>query len=237
MIKRSALAAVLMLGAVVAVPRADEIYMRRGTNGTPILTNVPRAGREWRRVADPGRQPAVQREARDTPALRPRPYDGAVRRVAAHFGVDPRLVHAIIEVESGYDARAVSPRGAIGLMQVMPATAAELGLRNLAAPEVNIVAGVRHLRRLLDRYRGNVDLALAAYNAGSGAVARYGGVPPYNETRRYIQRVRLHYGGGGLAPAADPNRLTRYVNRRGILVITQFPDSADRSPRLSYRTR
>lgn len=113
-----------------------------------------------------------------------------IDRMAVEYGVDTRLARALVQVESNYRADAVSPKGAMGLMQLMPATARQYGLENPFDPAQNLAAGLRHLRGLLDRYgRGRESLALAAYNAGEGAVSRYGGIPPYRETQNYVQRI------------------------------------------------
>ena len=109
---------------------------------------------------------------------------------AAHHGVDTRLARAVVMVESNYQPEAVSPKGAMGLMQLMPATARQYALENPFDPRQNLDAGLRHLRGLLDRYgKGRESLALAAYNAGEGAVSRYGGMPPYRETQDYVRRI------------------------------------------------
>ncbi len=118
-----------------------------------------------------------------------------VHRVSVEHGLDPRLVHAVVTVESGYDPRAVSRKGAQGLMQLMPETARRLRVRDPFDPEQNVRAGVRELARLMDRYVGDLPRALAAYNAGEGAVDRYRGIPPYRETRRYVQRIMTLYTG------------------------------------------
>ncbi len=128
----------------------------------------------------------------------PEPFDALIREAAARYEHDPNLLKAMVQVESGFDAQAVSPRGAIGLMQVMPATARDLGIaqpsRELFEPARNVDAGARLLRRLMDSFDGRPDLALAAYNAGPGAVARSGNqVPPYPETRAYVEKVRAHF--------------------------------------------
>jgi len=119
--------------------------------------------------------------------------DALIQRYAGRYRVDPALVKAVIHAESGFRTRARSHRGARGLMQVMPRTGRAYGIRNLDDPEGNLRAGIRHLRYLLDRHK-NPRLALAAYNAGSSVVTRYGDVPPYPETRRYVARV-LRYRG------------------------------------------
>ena len=123
----------------------------------------------------------------------PRLSDLAVRelvdRVAARVGVNQRLARAVVQVESNWDARAVSPKGAMGLMQIMPVVAQEYSVNDPFDPEKNLEAGMRHLRNLLELYGNDSMRALAAYNAGQGAVSRYGGVPPYQETRDYVQRV------------------------------------------------
>ncbi|MCS6952029.1 MAG: lytic transglycosylase domain-containing protein [Bryobacteraceae bacterium] len=117
---------------------------------------------------------------------------GFVHDAAVRYNLDPLLVHALIEVESGYDPYAISPRGAEGLMQLIPGTARRLGVSNPFNFSENLLAGARHLRYLLDRFQ-DLRLALAAYNAGEGAVVRYGGIPPYAETRRYVEEVSRRY--------------------------------------------
>jgi soluble lytic murein transglycosylase-like protein len=117
----------------------------------------------------------------------PPAYRALVTGLAETHGVDPRLVHAVITVESAYRPRARSPKGARGLMQLMPATARQYGVRNAYRPSANLEAGIKHLRSLLDRF--DVHLALAAYNAGEAAVRRFGGIPPYRETQAYVTRV------------------------------------------------
>jgi hypothetical protein len=119
-------------------------------------------------------------------------YDVLIRKAAAEHGVDASLVRAVIQVESAYQPRARSSKGAVGLMQVMPATARQYGITNLWDPATNIRAGVTHLRTLLDRYP--LALALAAYNAGEGAVDRFAGIPPFPETVDYVARVRALAG-------------------------------------------
>ncbi|MBT0962774.1 lytic transglycosylase domain-containing protein [Denitromonas sp. IR12] len=120
------------------------------------------------------------------PAIATRPHAQRIADAARAAGIDPELLHAVVKIESGYDAAAVSPKGARGLAQVMPATAERFGHDGLDA-------GARYLRHLIDRFGGDLPLALAAYNAGPGAVERHGGMPPYAETQAYVPRVLAEY--------------------------------------------
>jgi soluble lytic murein transglycosylase-like protein len=122
----------------------------------------------------------------DAPAI-PEAFRELVTSMAAKHGVDARVVNALIQVESAYRSRAVSPKGARGLMQVMPATGRQYGALNLFDPKVNVDAGVQHLKKLLSRY--DLPVALAAYNAGEAAVDRFGGIPPFRETQNYVTRI------------------------------------------------
>ena len=124
------------------------------------------------------------------PVAPPSGIDEVVRRIAAEHALSPQLIHSVIKVESNYNAHAISSKGALGLMQLIPATARRFGVDNAFNPVENIQGGARYLRYLLDLYSEDYPLALAAYNAGEGAVARYGGVPPFAETQNYLILVR-----------------------------------------------
>jgi soluble lytic murein transglycosylase-like protein len=116
-------------------------------------------------------------------------YNDAIAEAASRYRLDPNLIRAIIHAESAFNPFAVSSAGALGLMQLMPEVAEELDVLDPFDPRQNILGGSRYLRDLLDRHHGNVDLAVASYNAGPGAVARYRGIPPYRETRNYVRTV------------------------------------------------
>lgn len=161
-------------------------------------------------------------------------YLDEIREVAARHGVSPSLVQAVIRVESAFNPLALSPKGAQGLMQLMPRTASGLGVENAFDPKQNIEGGVRHLRYLMDRYPGRLHLALAAYNAGEGAVNSHGGVPPYAETQHYVRKVLELHGserggdpasaGAGAPPIASP-AIYIYRDAGGILTFTNVPPS------------
>jgi soluble lytic murein transglycosylase-like protein len=184
---------VVLLLALVSVPdaRAD-VWLKRDGSGTLQFTNAPTSGnttflfRELPRT-NSGRRRTDFRRGRVGP---PTAYDGLIEQIAERHTVDVALVKAVIRAESGFNPTAISPKGARGLMQLMPATAARHNVRNVFSPSQNIEGGVEHLRMLLDLYAGNVVLALAAYNAGIQAVDAAGRkVPPYRETREYVTRV------------------------------------------------
>jgi len=118
-----------------------------------------------------------------------RAYDAFIREASTHYGVDATLIRSVMQTESAFDALAVSRAGALGLMQLMPDVAIELGVTDPFDPRQNVMAGAKYLRRLLDLYRGNVRLALASYNAGATNVTQYGGVPPFPETQKYVKQV------------------------------------------------
>jgi soluble lytic murein transglycosylase-like protein len=148
--------------------------------------------------------------------------DAAIEEAAARHNVDPNLVRAVVKVESNFNPNAVSRKGAMGLMQLMPSTARKLNVKNPFDPEQNVDAGVRHLKQLLESYGGDIKLTLAAYNAGAGAVARSSGVPRFAETQNYVRRItNLYYRGAtfdaGSVPH-DPVRIQR--DARGVLYIS-----------------
>jgi soluble lytic murein transglycosylase-like protein len=155
-------------------------------------------------------------------ATNPVDVETAIQEAAARHNVDPNLVRAVIKVESNFNPNAVSRKGAMGLMQLMPSTARQLNVKNPFDPEQNVDAGVRHLKQLLQNYNGDIKLTLAAYNAGAGAVARSSGVPHYAETQSYVRRItNLYYGGASFDPVgASHNPVTVQRDARGVLYIS-----------------
>jgi soluble lytic murein transglycosylase-like protein len=133
--------------------------------------------------------PADQQGPETSGLLEATPYGEIIASMAEAHGVDPLLVRALIQVESNYQPKARSRKGAMGLMQIMPATARVYNVRNPFDPKANIEAGIKHLKSLIDRFGGGIELALAAYNAGEGAVTKFNGVPPYRETKSYVSRI------------------------------------------------
>lgn len=172
-----------LLGPTTAAA-GDELYVHIDDQGAHHFTDAPTSSKYIKARTFSGGQPP--RLIRDR-------YAGIIRDFSQKHGLRPELVQAVIHVESGFNPKAVSQKGARGLMQVMPLHLRELGVENPFDPGENIAAGTRYLNRLLERYDGNLNLGLAAYNAGPTAVDHYQDVPPYLETRQYVQKVLLYY--------------------------------------------
>jgi soluble lytic murein transglycosylase-like protein len=215
---RSLIAAVAATAAVLAAgpaARAD--------------TDKPAIRETW--IAAPETKPAQRRmtQAPVATSSRRQPntreaYSRVIADASAQYTVPERLIWAVIRVESGFDHRAVSRKGARGLMQLMPKTAAVLGVRNIFDPRENIYAGTRHLRAMMDRFPYDLHLAVAAYNAGEKAVMTYRGVPPYPETRDYVVRVlRLYATPIDCCQAQGGGDIQRIVELDGSATYTNMP--------------
>jgi soluble lytic murein transglycosylase len=215
------------------------IYQYTDENGTIHFTNVSVAkGKKYRRVAEPGEttpqakpspRPVVSPAAAQSAVTStnvPSAYLESINTACDRHGVDPALVHAIMKVESDFNPYALSRKGAMGLMQLMPQTAMDMNVRNSFNPEDNIFGGVKYLRYLLDRYEGNVSLALAAYNSGETAVKRWGTIPPFPETQNYVQRIMRLYHGNGTTNGTGPRSIVYMgYGEDGAYMITDNPSN------------
>lgn len=189
------LATATMLGMQFAVSAHADVFLGWHDEGVPAFTDRPQAGYIFflgtedlpttspaRRQSNHGFRNGMQR------------YSNHIAQVAAEHNLAPELLHAVIQVESGYNANAVSPKGAVGLMQLMPATARRLGVTDRRDPLANLQGGARYLRNLIGLFNGDLQLALAAYNAGEAAVQRHArNIPPYAETIAYVKAVLRRY--------------------------------------------
>lgn len=185
----------VVLAAVAISPVQADIYAYRDENGVLNYTNIrPNDDRYRVRVAYKDKRAPVaavhfDQDDNNAPVSLPPRLSAIVDEAADHYAVDKALVQAVIHAESDFNVRAISVKGAVGLMQLMPETAQRYGVHDLFDPKQNIMGGVRYLRDLLDDFGNNLRLALAAYNAGENSVLRYGGVPPFPETINYVERV------------------------------------------------
>jgi len=167
----------VLAGATLFVPHAGKLAAKViGRPATPPLTAPPTTTMPVVTVATTFRIP-------------PAAFEGLIQDAARAYALDANLIRAVIRAESGFDPNALSEAGAQGLMQLMPALAAELGVRNAFDPRENVMAGARYLAYLLTAHNGDIELALASYNAGPAAVEKYNGVPPFPETRQYIKSI------------------------------------------------
>jgi soluble lytic murein transglycosylase-like protein len=210
---RRAIAAATLAAAtlIAAAPAEAQIYTRKNAKGVVEATNIP-ADRSYR-LTYPGKGRLIHSQAYRLRRSYNGEYDAYIVDAAATHNVHVDLVRAIIQVESDYDHLAVSSKGAQGLMQLMPETARRFGVADPFDPRSNINGGVRYLRVLLDLFGGDIELASAAYNAGENAVLRYNGVPPYRETRNYVQKV-----AGLLGSVATPlTTMASYVPGTALL--------------------
>lgn len=187
------------------VPRISNAIMRRALSAATEI-----------RAAQPARRSARAERVSNQPlaaSISGSRLDAAIDEAAARHQVDPDLVRALIQVESNFNPKARSPKGAMGLMQLMPATARSLNVRNAFDARQNLDGGVKHLAGLLQDFNGDVSLSLAAYNAGAGAVQRHNGIPPYAETQNYVRKITALYGQHGTpmilssSPASAPIRI------------------------------
>src|SRR5438309_9337965 len=176
----------LFSGLWLTPPGAADVYVYKDKQGVLTFTNVP-THQGFRRVI---REGYARASSLGSSAYS---YEDLIRSASDRHSVDPDLIRAVIKVESDFDSSARSNKGAMGLMQLMPETARLHNVVDLYNPSANIDGGVRHLKLLLGKYQGDLELSLAAYNAGVNAVEKYGGIPPFGETKDYIRRVLRYY--------------------------------------------
>jgi len=185
---RGGLGVIISLLVLHATPALADIYVKQLPDGTRCYTNFP-TGSGWALyIKEPAYKPSADCSRSD--------FDGLIRQIALSEGVDPQLIRGIVQVESQFNPRARSSKGAMGLMQLMPETAALMGIQDPWDPQENITAGTRYFSYLMKRYGGDIAKALAAYNAGPGAVDSYNGIPPYQETHEYVKNVLAIFNGG-----------------------------------------
>jgi hypothetical protein len=220
---------VAALGCLMAVvlaggPAEAETFRFVGPDGTVHLTNAPTDPR-YRRgsFSPPPKASGSGTGWLRIPGAALAPYSREIADASIRYGLPERLIAAVIRVESGFNPRAVSRKGARGLMQLMPETASILGVRDSFDPRENIHGGVRHLRGLVDRFPTDLRLALAAYNAGEQAVLTFRGIPPYPETRDYVTRVLQLYDGRPGGDDALPRSTFRTIDQGGTTVYTNIP--------------
>ena len=213
------LAALLCAGLPAAADA--QIYSWRDADGSLVLSTTARAGAAVQTFAVANVNAGI-RTTRSATSRRAQEFEPFILEHAAANQVRPDLVRAVIQAESAFNPRARSHKGAMGLMQLMPATAAELGVTDPYDPDQNIRGGVTYLRTLLLKYSQDEELALAAYNAGPGAVQKYGAVPPYRETREYIARIKNN--AGPQKPIVRPvQRSVEIVDGRPVTVFSNKP--------------
>lgn len=170
-----------------------DIYKFVDENGVVCYTDAP-YGKKTQHVSSDKKTRKIEQAAAPVVAL-PKDYSQYIHKAASKYDLEPDLIKAVIKTESNGNHRAVSRKGAIGLMQLMPSTASDMNVSNPYNPEENIEGGTRYLKYLLERFNGNVTLALAAYNSGPKTVEKYGNVPPIDETRQYVKRILNLYNG------------------------------------------
>jgi soluble lytic murein transglycosylase-like protein len=207
----------------LALPAQAQIYTWRDASGNLVLSNKrPMTTTAVSSYAVPASESV--RATRSAPAVRSRQYDDLIVEHSRRNGVRTELVRAVVQVESAFNPNARSPKGALGLMQLMPATMKQFGVINAFNPAENVRAGVAYLRELLDRYQNNEELALAAYNAGPGAVDKHGQtVPPYPETKNYVAQIaqmtgpKVEIRGGKIykiTEIIDGREVVRYTDKK-----------------------
>lgn len=226
-----------MLVALPYYSAHADIYQYTDEDGVVHFTNVNVVkGKKYRRVrsesgstrpyAKPAARPvSTPAESAVSSTNIPSAYLERINTACDRHGVDPALVHALMKVESDFNPLALSRKGAMGLMQLMPQTALDMNVRNTFDPDENIDGGVKYLRYLLDRYEGNLTLALAAYNSGETAVKRWGTIPPFKETQDYVQKIMRIYHGTGKMSGGPRYIIYMGYGEDGAILVTDDPSN------------
>jgi len=200
-------------------------YRKIVSEEKPIISRLQQAERESAPLMAAAKPPFVKMAAWQRPKGAGRPastsFDRLIEQEAGNLGIEPALVKAVVHAESSFNPKAVSSAGAMGLMQLMPTTAADLGLKDPFNPKENVRGGIRYLRTLLEIFNNDVPLALAAYNAGLTRVMQYGGIPPFRETQRYVGKVIQFYAA--YAQRAFP-AISKVIRHTGDVIYTNRPE-------------
>ncbi len=213
---RTCLPILLLLTLAASPCLAEDLFSYTDEQGIPVFTNIPPVGMvEDLSIAGRPAEPAAIPEVS---------IDDIIEQASLDYGVDSTLIRSIIKTESNFNPRAVSPKGARGLMQLMPATAKWLGVKDSFDPEQNVRGGVGYFRLLMDRFDNDLELSLAAYNAGENLVGRLGRVPRIRETENYVRQITERYQqAGGIAQKEEAPPLYRYYDDTGVLHVTNVP--------------
>lgn len=206
--RKTAMAVCFLLLSVATV--SADIYKYVDENGVVCFTDAP-YGKKSQHVSSEktGERKAERAEQPVSSVVFPKDYSKYIHRAASKYELEPELIKAVIKTESNGNHRAISRKGAKGLMQLMPSTARDMNVSNPFDPEENIEGGTRYLKYLLERFNGNMTLALAAYNSGPGTVEKYGNIPPIDETRQYVKRIFNLYNGKKSYTFADASAAPR----------------------------
>lgn len=204
-----------------------DIYKYVDENGVAHFTNMP-AGKGYKKIMSEGNKDISHYKSKKSHITNAADYHQIIYSKSRKYNIEPSLIKAVIKVESNWDSTAVSRKGAMGLMQLMPFTAKEMDVKNPFNPEENIEGGIRYLRYLLDKFNGDLTLALAAYNAGPKTIEEFGGIPPVPETQKYIKRVLSIYNGKNSSNKKS-TQIYKVIYNNGTILYTNTPISYGKS--------
>jgi soluble lytic murein transglycosylase-like protein len=223
--KQPCLFLLFLIGFVLTERSSFSQYCSYEQEGVRVFTNVPPVGNVDHLICRGGGD--APQAASPAPPNKAEVYHPIIEKYALQHNLDPSLIKSIIKQESGFNPNAISRKGAQGLMQLMPATAAKLGVSNSFDPEQNIQGGVKHFKNLMDSFNNDVTLSLAAYNAGEGVVQRLGRVPDYKETKDYVKSIKKMYESTASNIKVQPEEYVpatfRFVDESGVLHMTNIP--------------